>query len=351
MKNLPDKNHISKVVRIFLITTFLVMSTIVVNADTDNLKGMPSALDVLTEGFEGGSIPDGWLNIDYDDDSYDWDLVSPPGMPSHSGFYSAASASFINGVGPLTPDNWLIMRALTVSATSELTYWVAAQEPSWSQEHLEVWISTSGRAIPDDFTDEVDSFALTAGSSDWSERTVDLSPYDGENIYIAFRHTDVTNMFWIKIDDITVTDVTIPPIPDPDLNCEGDLSWTEVVPNSTVTGNFIVENIGDSYSLLEWEISEYPDWGTWTFTPSNGDGLTPENGALTVEVEVTVPEEKQDFTGELKVVNKNDPDDYCIIDVTLSTPVNHHFIYLRFIHFLERLVHHFPILELIFPYC
>jgi len=105
----------------------------------------------------------------------------------------------------------------------------------------------------------------------------------------------------------------------PDLSCEGSLSWNDVPGGSTVEGSFIVENIGDPGTNLDWEISEWPDWGTWTFTPTNGEDLTPEDGPVTVEVEVVAPDEhNEEFTGEIKIINSEDPRDYCIIDVSLE---------------------------------
>ena len=107
----------------------------------------------------------------------------------------------------------------------------------------------------------------------------------------------------------------------PDLNCEGSLSWTGIKPGGTVHGNFTVENIGDPASLLDWKVAEWPSWGTWTFQPSNGTGLTPEDGALNVQVWVVAPPEKSEFNGTVKIVNTNDPSDYAVIQVYMKTPV------------------------------
>jgi parallel beta-helix repeat protein len=109
---------------------------------------------------------------------------------------------------------------------------------------------------------------------------------------------------------------------EPDLNCDGSLSWTNVQPGETVTGSFTVENIGEPNSELDWEIIEWPNWGNWNFTPMSGDDLTPEDGSVTVQVTVEAPnEQNQEFTGELKVVNSNNPGDYEIIPAYLKTPV------------------------------
>jgi hypothetical protein len=110
---------------------------------------------------------------------------------------------------------------------------------------------------------------------------------------------------------------------EPDLVCLGNLNWVDVKPGETVTGNFKVENVGEPGSELSWEIESYPTWGTWTFTPSYGTGLTPEMGSITVEVKVDAPDEgNKEFTGEVKVINSENNEDYEIIPVMLKTPRN-----------------------------
>ena len=110
--------------------------------------------------------------------------------------------------------------------------------------------------------------------------------------------------------------------PEPDLDCVGSLSWTDISPGVTVTGNFTVENIGEPGSLLDWEIDDYPNWGYWTFTPSSGDDLLPNN-PVTVGVTVIAPnQQNEEFTGEVKIVNKENSSDFCTIPVSLATPVS-----------------------------
>ena len=137
--------------------------------------------------------------------------------------------------------------------------------------------------------------------------------------------------------------------PEPDLECEGSLSWTDVTPRETVEGSFTVKNIGEPGSLLNWKIQEWPSWSNWNFIPNRGDDLKPSDGSITVYVSVTVPNEKNtEFTGEVKVVNIDDPSDFCTIDVSLATPKNKSFfINLFFLKFLESHPNIFPILRLL----
>jgi hypothetical protein len=131
----------------------------------------------------------------------------------------------------------------------------------------------------------------------------------------------------------------------PNLECEGELDFGEVDAGSTVEGSFKVKNIGDPESELDWEVIEWPEWGNWTFDPDSGTDLTPEDEDVTVDVEVVAPEDEEtEFTGEVKVVNSEDPDDFCIIDVSLTTPVSENLAYSAIVQFLENLIQRFPLL-------
>ena len=108
----------------------------------------------------------------------------------------------------------------------------------------------------------------------------------------------------------------------PDLECTGSLSWSNIKPGGTVHGSFQVQNVGDTGSLLNWTVNNSLTWGTWTFSPSSGEGLTPEQGPVTVEVYVIAPEEKNTlFEGLLRIENKNNASDVDTIPVSLKTAV------------------------------
>jgi len=155
-----------------------------------------------------------------------------------------------------------------------------------------------------------------------------------------------TTYYWKIVAEDEFEEITEGPIwsftsmaPTPDLDCIGFLQWTKVAAGATVEGDFKIENIGSPTSELYWKIDEYPEWGEWTFIPDHGDGLTPEDGQFIVEVTVVTPPEKNSgFTGEIKVININDPSDFDTIQVTLRTPQNKPI----FINILERILKTFP---------
>jgi len=133
----------------------------------------------------------------------------------------------------------------------------------------------------------------------------------------------------------------------PALKCTGEIRQEGIAPGSTVIGSFTVANDGDPGSELNWEVSEYPEWGTdWTFTPASGTGLTPEAGAVTVEISFTAPTDSEtEFTGEITIINSDDPSDLCNIDVYVMTPRNRAVNYPLFARILERFPNAFPLIR------
>jgi hypothetical protein len=130
------------------------------------------------------------------------------------------------------------------------------------------------------------------------------------------------------------------PSEEADLSCSGDIAWVDVTPGETVTDSFTVQNTGGAGSELDWEIESYPDWGDWTFDPDGGLDLTPEDGVITVDVEVVAPGDKEtEFEGEIVLVNSEDPEDTCTIDIALTTPVSQESPIFQF---LERIFERFP---------
>jgi len=157
------------------------------------------------EGFEGASFPPiCWTLIDADGDSHNWELVSSEpasGFAAHTGEYAAGSASYDSVV--LTPDNYLITPQFTINAANyDLKFWVAPEDPAFPSEVYSVLVSTTGNTAAD-FT-EVFTETLTAADSLYKEHAISLAPYNGQNIYIAFRHHGSTNIFWMKLDDVSI---------------------------------------------------------------------------------------------------------------------------------------------------
>jgi PKD repeat protein len=119
------------------------------------------------------------------------------------------------------------------------------------------------------------------------------------------------------------------PIYVPDLKCDGELVWNNVKGSSTVVGSFTVSNGGQEGSELSWQIASFPEWGNWTITPNQGSGLKPSDEPIIVSVSVVAPEsntygyiKNDDYSGEVKIVNSHDTDDFEIIQVSMNVAKN-----------------------------
>ena len=165
---------------------------------------------LMSEGFESG-LPETWNNIDHDGDGFSWEILTmdEDEIPTHTGNGCIASASYdYEEDEALEPDNYLITPAITIpdNLTAAnmplLSWWVAAQDPDYPADYYEVRISTTGNSASDFSASAV--YAEILSTNEWTMHTVDLRNYIGQTIYIAFIHTNCSDEFIMKLDDIAV---------------------------------------------------------------------------------------------------------------------------------------------------
>jgi hypothetical protein len=179
--------------------------------------------DGVTYTFDDGTL-DGWTTIDADGDGYTWMNTAEAGggLDAHnSSNYAVFSQSYANSAA-LTPDNYLI--SPKVELGGKFSFFAVAQDKSYPAEHFGVFVSTKGNTDPADFK-MVEEWTLTAARSDnqlraprkvqgrWYQYIVDLSEYEGQEGYVAIRHFDCTDNFYMLVDDITFG---TPAEPDPE---------------------------------------------------------------------------------------------------------------------------------------
>ncbi len=207
-----------------------------------------------TEDFESGSLPTGWATIDADGDGYNWTMASA-GMGTGYGHNGSSdmilSQSYVNGVGALNPNNYLVTSQVTPTAGSTFSFWACAQDASYPSEHFGVAVSTGSQTNASDFT-MIQEWTMTAKGSgamapgrdgeikaqgNYYQYTVDLSSYAGQAIYVAIRHFNCSDWFYLDVDDVAFTTsakggrtVVYEPlfVTDPGAMANGaDASWTK----------------------------------------------------------------------------------------------------------------------------
>ncbi|MBR6292527.1 MAG: choice-of-anchor J domain-containing protein [Bacteroidales bacterium] len=202
-----------KVIRFFAIAAIACGMTMAVSCKDDNEgegggnggnDNGPAVL--LDEAFESG-IPADWTNIDADGDEYAWEITSDVyGQASGvDGSEAACSRSYVNSLGALTPDNYLVTPELEFAGEYTLTYQVNAQDAEWPEEHYAVMVGTvaNGAFTP---TATVFEETLTASKAQgaWLSRSISLKDYKGQKLSVAFRHYNCTDMFVMNLDNVKV---------------------------------------------------------------------------------------------------------------------------------------------------
>ena len=162
--------------------------------------------ELFTEDFENGFGE--FTQIDADGDGYAWYHMYSDELKSHSGYGGLQSFSWIpNGVGAVHEDDWLVSPLAILDGT--FSFWAAAQDGEWTDEHFAVYVSTTGNQSVDDFTQVSEEFV----ASGWpQEYTVDLSSYAGQEGYIAIRHFNSYDQFAMVVDDISFTKAPALPV-------------------------------------------------------------------------------------------------------------------------------------------
>ena len=167
-----------------------------------------------TQDFESGV--GNWTTIDADGDGYTWILASDlmGSGSSYTAHNSSAdmicSESYSNTAGTLTPDNYLVSPLVALGGS--ISFYACAQDQSWAAEHFGVAVSTISNTDPDAFT-ILNEWTMTAagtpaGAKDqgqWGLYTVDLSAFAGQTGYVAIRHFNCTDYFYLNVDDIVIT--------------------------------------------------------------------------------------------------------------------------------------------------
>nr|Q51845.1 RecName: Full=Hemagglutinin A; Flags: Precursor [Porphyromonas gingivalis]AAB17128.1 hemagglutinin A [Porphyromonas gingivalis] len=177
---------------------------------------------VLNESFDTQTLPNGWTMIDADGDGHNWlSTINVYNTATHTGDGAMFSKSWTASGGAkidLSPDNYLVTPKVTVPENGKLSYWVSSQVP-WTNEHYGVFLSTTGNEAAN-FT--IKLLEETLGSdkpapmnlvksegvklpAPYQERTIDLSAYAGQQVYLAFRHFNSTGIFRLYLDDVAVS--------------------------------------------------------------------------------------------------------------------------------------------------
>ena len=273
--------------------------------------GQGGSGDTFTVDLDNSQMPAGWTIIDGGSPSgYGWQIGSTKLGSTGNGHNGSAdlilSQSYDNNYGVVYPDNWFISPAVTLGSGSTFSFWACGQDAGYAAEHCGVFVSTTG-TNPSDFT-LVNEWTLSAkgngekaairGNRDqgtWRQYTVDLGAYAGAGRYVAIRHFNCSDMFYLDVDDIELTNgakaeanerhleyykVMCTSIDgEPIFNANTIHPFCQVATDALVEGEHYICKVAAMYSTgmsaweeVEWEYEPCEHW-----TPIEGLEVTPEN--------------------------------------------------------------------------
>ena len=179
------------------------------DSDVELTWSAPEAkTEAVTENFESGAGE--FTQINGNDDGYGWTYIYDDAneeLMCHSGYGGMQSYSYVPNVGAVHVDNWLITPLAILDGA--FSFWAAAQDGDWTDEHFAVYVSTTGNESVDDFTQVSEEFVATGWTQEY---TIDLSSYAGKEGYIAIRHFNSYDNFALVVDDIAFTKAPALPV-------------------------------------------------------------------------------------------------------------------------------------------
>lgn len=148
----------------------------------------------------------GWVSTDLDGDGKKWGNLTNS-LPSS--FETGALASFSYNTAaeiPLNPDNLVtspLVDLSTVTASNVyLLYDQAALDPNYPNEKYSVYITTSNTPAAIIAATPVYTETLIEGAP--QVKSINLTPFIGQQVYISFRHYDCTDQYALLIDNVQV---------------------------------------------------------------------------------------------------------------------------------------------------
>lgn len=219
---------------------------------------MNAQTTLFSDDFDDLDISD-WTLYDEDGDTFNWSVVQiqdDAGAPVNTPVLRSASWSTV----ALTPDNYAVSPAIDLSAedgtnTITLNWDVSAADAAYADENYTVYVAT-GNQVTDLTASSVSFNELVTdngpgGSDNFYTKSLDVTSFAGQTIYIGFRHHNVSDEFTIEIDNVSVTS-------DSSLNTKNfeSISFSHFINDGSlhIESDFQLENI-NIYNIIGKQVS------------------------------------------------------------------------------------------------
>ena len=245
----------------------------------------------LNEGFESGGVPDDWTMLQIGGSNY-----FKPYSSAHTGTYSLYMT-----YNPYPSECMLITPQLSITEdSSTFVCWLAVENYPNMSNTFTIELSTT-TPTASAFTKVLKTFVFSTWTSSltFQKFEIDLSDYEGENVYVAFHNKTIDgNGAWVAIDDVSGVQKIVPACPKP------ELIISDVTPYDATVSWMGVEDVDEynvyykkstetSYNEDAIEVSD----NTFTFSDEDID-LVPAT-TYQVYVTYTCPDDELEMTGNV----------------------------------------------------
>ena len=114
-------------------------------------------------------------------------------------------------------DNYLVSPRIRVTSDSKMRFRARVHTPFYG-EHFGIAVSEKGNTLAEDFVTTNEWTIESKDGDDWIEYTIDLSAYEGKDIYVAIRHfftqeewaglSNGYDLYALHVDDVEFVNVT-----------------------------------------------------------------------------------------------------------------------------------------------
>jgi hypothetical protein len=179
--------------------------------------GMNAQEVVYSADFTNPDVLDDWTILDEDGDGVNWSIVTIVDDDDNPVAGPLLRSASWNGA-PLNPDNWAITPVVSLADVTDgsdvtLTWEVSGADAGFADENYTVYVAT-GNTVSDFTSSSVSFNELVTdngpgGLENVYTKTLDISSFAGDDIYVAFRHHNVSDEFTIEIHSVEVISETL----------------------------------------------------------------------------------------------------------------------------------------------
>ena len=179
---------------------------------------------VFQEDFEDPAKRALWTISELDGDGDTWEFLDAQAntVDSFQGYFAASFSWYFEA---FTPDNILKSPVFTLpEGNHTLSFKAAAGDEELFEEHYAVYVIPAASTFTGTETPVFEETIDAGYLSEAKIVQVDISSFAGQDVKIVFRHYNCTDIFYMGIDDVIVTDNTLSV-------SDSDVSKVKIYPN------------------------------------------------------------------------------------------------------------------------